>query len=580
MNGSIETKNPKDTKEAPAGADWDSLRGGLTNEEVLLALNGGKDEQQNTDKKPIKGGGKRLAKGTPSVGERIRRMRKDWGYTGKRVMGAMRPEAEKADSSETDTDAEDEEKLEEAFHEVTIDDVLAEELPEEKTPVEQVAEKLGRVRLAEVVIGAINESREREGQYYDYLQGKADEYEVDYDDLLQLVRERVKSGYEDKKDQIKFYYSLSREDFVKAAKAGKLERADRDEDEYNHRPSDLRFSQDTVIDGEVVLNGFGEERGAKSDEVTLIFGGDLVDELSFDSLLPGVVGVDGVDLRKCLAVVSREKGLSKVLSENNLPVVAVRDNDGETSWRKQNRDVAALRKIKVMMVEKLQKKERLQREALTEVDKDGVREQMRPLAEKFKPEEWDEVFERFRDCETDAAYEAAEKDTFAKFLDVLGVKGAAEVRYMDDPEDTRGGYLSVAKDEEGYRMFVTTINRHHVPLGAITRSLEVIGHESAHAWQVDFVERSLGGEELSEEDKKWAELYDYNIGHYIPAKVDKAGYREQLIEVGASAFGEACVDAFYERYEAVHKTPLQKVIEGLQELFKRPEATTVEESEE
>jgi len=535
---------------------------GLTDEEVLRVLNGGeRGVAENSDENEREGA--------------ERRQRKAWGKTGKRVMGALRHVeaksvgsegnggSKKAESNDGDKD---EEALEAAFREVTLDEVLAER-PEEKSPAERVAEKLGNVRLAEVVIGAINEAREHKGQYYDYLRTKADEYEVDYDDLLQLVRERVKAGYDDKKDQIKFYYPLSRKDFVKAAEAGKLERSD-DKRKRRGQASDLRFSQDTVVDGEVVLNGFGAERGAKSEEVTLVFGGDLIDEPSFDALLPDAVAVDEVDLQKCLAVVSEGPKLDGVLAKNNLLVLAVRDNKkGEGSWREETRDVATLRKIKEIMVGDFQKNESLRRGTLTEVDKEAAEERMRKLAEKVKPEDWDEVFERFRECETDAEYEGAEKDTFARLLEAIDVKGASEVRYLGDDEEQKC-YLTAAQDEDGYYVWIATLSREMVPSGVINRSVEVLAHEAMHAREVSLIERMKAGEELSEEEWGMAEKYEYNLDHYIPQEVDRAGNMQQIMEVDAQKFGEVAMDAFYDRYEERHKTPLQKVVEGLQEVFK------------
>lgn len=467
--------------------------------------------------------------------------------------------------------------LEAAFQEVTIDDVLAEERPEQKSPTEMAAEKLGATKLAEIVIGAISEARANAGDYYDYLQRQADDNEVPYEDILLLVRERVKAGYDDRKEQIKFYYSLSEEDFARVARAGKLERADWAEEGYEHRPSDLQLSKDTVTD-EGTWTGFGDERGAKSSEVTLVFGGDLIDEASFDALNTDTVRVDEADLQeRCLAVVTDEPKVKELLTDNGLAIPVYGVGEGETSWYQLARETDELAAVKEKVVERHEEQVALRKEVLTEVDVTAARERAEKLAEQVRPEDWDQIFEAFQMCETDAEYEAAEELTFTKLLERLGVKGAAAVRYLgeDDPEKC---YLTVAEDNEGYRMWVATLSRKMVPAGAMSRSVETLAHEAGAARAVELAERLERDEELSAEEQELAEKYSYNLENFVPMEVDLAGYRQQLIEVDAAELGEACAEAFYTRYETKHKTPLQKVAGRLQEILRRPEAQVDEEA--
>ncbi len=550
----------------------DESETGLTDEEVLRMFNGDGTVEDNP--KAVSAGeakgGKRLAKPEKrSIGERLRQLRDEAGYVGRRVLKATEA-GESADTKDEEADA-DEAALEAAFREVTIDEVLAEEEPKQKTSVELTAEKLGPARMAEIIIGAINVSREQEGNYYDYLQMQADNNEVPYDDLLQLVRERVKSGYDDRKEKIKFYHSLSRKDFVKAAEAGKLQRSDARETGTDHRASDLRFSQDLMADGEVNWTGFADEQNDDPDAVTLVFGGDLVDQKSFD---PMIMGVDETDLQgQCVAVVAaKTKGLAGVLAANDLAIPVYATGEGAESWLRKSRDIDQLREKKAELVEKHEREAELRRESLSNVDVEKARERMEKLAEKITPEDWDEIFERFQGCETDAEYVAAERQTFATFLDRFGVKGASEVRYIDDEKDKRAAYLTTLKDDEGYYMFIATINRHFVPLGSITKSTEVLSHEAGHTVQDDLIRRLRVGEDLSDEERELAERFRYNNDHYIPPEVDRASYEGQIMEVYGSKLSDCCVEALYNRYEEKHKTPLQKVIDGLQEMLKRPEA--------
>ncbi len=547
---------------------------GLTSDEVLKLFNG--DEMSEDGPKAIFSGdtkvGSRLAKPEKkSIGERLKQLRKEAGYVGKHVMKAA--ETRKAEGPSREDEDADEAALEAAFREVTIDEVLAEGGPEQKTSAELTAEKLGSVRLAEIIIGAINESREQEGNYYDYLQMQADNNEVPYDDLLQLVRERVKSGYDDRKAKIKFYHSLSRKDFVKAAEAGKLQRSDAREAGADHRASDLRFSQDLMADAEVSWTGFADEQSEDPDEVMLVFGGDLVDQKSFD---PMTMGVDEADLQgQCVAIVAaKPKGLAGILAANDLAIPIYAMGEGAESWSRKSRDVDQLREKKAKLVEKHEREAELRRESLSDVNVEKARERMEKLAERITLEDWDEVFERFQQCETDAEYVAAERETFTMFLDRLGVKGASEVRYIDDEKDQRAAYLTTLKDNEGYYMFIATINRHFVPLGSITKSTEVLSHEAGHTAQNDLIRRLRVGEDMSDEEHELAERFKYNSDHYIPPLVDRASYEKQIMEVYGSKLSDCCVEALYKRYEENHKTPLQKVIDGLQELLKRPEAHT------
>lgn len=546
---------------------------GLTSDEVLKLFNGGGMTEDGP--KAIFSGdtkaGSRLAKPEKkSIGERLKQLRKEAGYVGKHVMKAA--ETRKAEGPSREDEDADEAALEAAFREVTIDEVLAEGGPEQKTSAELTAEKLGSVRLAEVIIGAINESREQEGNYYDYLQMQADNNEVPYDDLLQLVRERVKSGYDDRKAKIKFYHSLSRKDFVKAAEAGKLQRSDARETGADHRASDLRFSQDLMADAEVSWTGFADEQSEDPDEVMLVFGGDLVDQKSFD---PMIMGVDETDLQgQCVAIVAaKPKGLAGILAANDLAIPVYAMGEGAESWSRKSRDVDQLREKKAKLVDKHEREAELRRESLSDVNVEKARERMEKLAERITPEDWDEVFERFQQCETDAEYVAAERETFTMFLDRLGVKGASEVRYLSEDEPQKN-YLTVADDGEGYRMWLATLSRRTVPLGSMSRSVKVLSHEAGHAWEISLIDRLDAGDELSAKEHELAELYKYNLKHFIPAEVDLANYNKQILEIDATELGESCLDAFYKRYEEKHKTPLQKVIDGLQELLKRPEAHT------
>lgn len=543
---------------------------GLTDEEVLEALNRAEGPELAGIFSPKQQGGKRLAKGErASAGEWLKKRREEMGYVGKRVLRAAGPKSNaNGPEAETATD-EDEAALEEAFREVTLDEVLAEEQPEQKTAVERLAERLGRAKMAEIILGAINEAREQAGNYYDYLRTQAEANEVDYDELLQLVRERVKSGYDDRKEKIKFYYSLSGEEFKKAVEAGKLERAEEPEG-AERGVTNLRFSQDLVGEDGTVWTGFGEERGAESEEVTLVFGGDLIDEESFDALLPEAVGVDMVDLQeKCLAVVSDQPGLRGLLAKNNLAIPVYWVGEGEESWQRKARSVEELAERKADAVEKLMWEETLRREVLTEVDTVAAQERMQKLAEKFQAEDWDKSFEDFQRCKTDEEYEAAERQVFGRVLEVLGVKGAAEVRYIDDAKDTRMSYLTMARDAEGYQAWIMTENRHWVESGAMTKSIESIAHEGLHAWQMTQVQHQ----------GSMAEQYGYNFANYIPPEVDRAGYRGQLIEVEARAFEEACAERFYQRYEETHKTPLAKAVEALQGWLKKEKGQRAEGEE-
>lgn len=520
-------------------------------------------------------GGKRLAAPEKKgVIDRLKQVREDAGYVGKRVLKAteLPGNANVKNAEFTESEDADEAALEAAFREVTLDEVLAEEEPGRKTPMEQVAEKLGRAKVAEIIIGAIGAAREQEGNYYDYLQGQADDNEVPYEDLLQLVREQVKAGYDERKEKIKFYYSLGQKEFAEAAKVGKLRRKDAGKRGADHRASDLKFSQDFMDEGEVTWTGFEGERGAQSDEVTLVFGGDLIDEPSFDALMLSAVGVDEVDLQeKCLAVVSDKRGLEKVLARNSLAIPVEAVGEGAESWQQRSRDADALREKKAELVEQRAQRESLRREAITEVNMPAAHERMQKEVAKIKPEDWDEIFEQFQGSETDAEYEAAEKQTFAKMLERLGVKGAAEVRYLDENSNERC-YLTAAEDDEGYRMWIATLSRKTVPLGSMSRSVEVLGHEADHAQQVQLIDKLRAGKEMTEKERALAEKYAYNLEHFTPFAVDPAGYNKQILEVDATLFGEGCADAFYERYEENHKTPMQKVAEALQELLKRPEA--------
>lgn len=201
---------------------------------------------------------------------------------------------------------------------------------------------LGESRLNSIAQTARMKASATEDDYYRYIRGTAKREGLQYEDLLSAVRKKNKEQrFGDQKDNIKFYHSTSLKGLENILESGELlsraEREKRGEDISDLSWSssrDIQFSND-VFDksGKMTLSGLGQGRGAIGSDISFVFGGDLIDELSFDASMrfPTAEKVDLAE--KCLGIIVNEQSkveeVRKMLKDKdiNIPVYVMDEYD-------------------------------------------------------------------------------------------------------------------------------------------------------------------------------------------------------------------------------------------------------------
>ena len=192
-------------------------------------------------------------------------------------------------------------------------------------------------------------ARNTEEEYYQYIDEQAAENGVDAGELLARVRAFNKEWrFGQNRNKIRFYHATSMEALTRILNDGELlsrkERAARGED-LSALPwsssENLQFTHDSFGPrGELRESGLGMGSGAAGSDLSFVFGGDLMDEPSFDAttIYPSVERVNLAE--KCLGIIVRDvDNVEKViglLKERNieLPVYSARKYDARVSTQK------------------------------------------------------------------------------------------------------------------------------------------------------------------------------------------------------------------------------------------------------
>lgn len=199
--------------------------------------------------------------------------------------------------------------------------------------------------LNRVARGSINVARGAEADYYRYIRSQAKKEGIPADEMLAKVRAINKERrFGKNKDYIKFYHSTSIGGLSSILKSGQLlsrkEREARGEDVSKlpwSSSENIQFSCDDFDEnGEMIRPGLGEGRGALGSEVSFVFGGDLMDEKSFESA-PYYPTVEKVDIsEKCLGIIVKNaenvEVVESMLKEKgiDIPVYTTDDYDVKT----------------------------------------------------------------------------------------------------------------------------------------------------------------------------------------------------------------------------------------------------------
>ena len=211
----------------------------------------------------------------------------------------------------------------------------------------ETADAISREELSRIAQSSRNLAAGLESDYYRYVRSQARKHDMPYEDLLATVRQENKDFRfgGDLRSKTKFYHSTSMESLGAILASGQLlsrsERAKRGEDLSNIPGSSsekVQFTHDSFNqEGELTESGFGSTVGAIGSEVSFVFGGDLIDEDSFDAAAY-YPNVDKVDIaQKCLAiVVKKPEQLEQVkkmveAQQINVPVYLASEYDPKSS---------------------------------------------------------------------------------------------------------------------------------------------------------------------------------------------------------------------------------------------------------
>lgn len=131
-----------------------------------------------------------------------------------------------------------------------------------------------------------------ESQYYDYINKLSVQNNIDYEYLLQKIRQMsIEKNYSGQKDLVKHFHATSFESFETIIKTGELlsrsERKKRGisvENLFGSSSDKVQFSRDYFsTNGDLIRSGLGDGKGATGTEVVFVFGNEIYNEETFDA---------------------------------------------------------------------------------------------------------------------------------------------------------------------------------------------------------------------------------------------------------------------------------------------------------
>ncbi len=430
----------------------------------------------------------------------------------------------------------------------------------------KVSREMGERRFNETVLQAIGRAQgEHPEAYREFLREEALKAEVRPGDLLGAAREIVKAGYTpEQRDNMRFYVVIPKEEYETALDTGEL--AERDE---------WILAKD-LVDGEGRLIKSGRPT-IKQGEVALILGDEVIDEPSFDALMPEPT-VEEIEFGKHVlgAVVAEADGdefLDALVGGRAVGIgfgkEAVAERlDGKkrwktSFWRERQREIA-------QSLKEHEKHEReLYKQVFEEVDGQALHERMKKKAEAIRPEDYNAIFELFKKCKSPEQYQEAEGMVMRFFMKKFGVKGPIKLVYTAGEEMAQDGvglYSEAdlvyadkqARESASQNVSLLRMNKDLWEPGNTTRSVELLAHEVWHAWQYELDERSDAGEELNDEEEELAELYRYNNRQYVRPETNYFAYVSQLVEAEAFCMGLLCKGQYTMRFQERHGDGMKK----------------------
>lgn len=436
-----------------------------------------------------------------------------------------------------------------------------EEVAEYDTVIGRAVQALGAKQFDDFVWEIMDSAEEDSPQEtMEKFRGSAEAAAMDAGELWQaVVAQSKKERYpeiEQYREEGKFYFNVGLDDLQKALEKGKLERSDGG---GNSLKSDLILSGDRLGDGRW-KSGFEEGKAA-----TLVLDGSLMDKDDFVALR-WRPSVDEVDLEKyCLGVVSdfrTEAGrkVYKMVRKSQyatIPVYQQYDGD-ELVWATKMYPASVLREQARQYGEEVRSYEAEKAALYTDVDKNGMVQRIERLTKNLDKEKLGQIILEHGKIRTDEDKENVEQTLIDYYVDVLKIEDAPMLVREETPEKRRfaGCHRSVVGDQ-------IKINTARLDESDLRLLVKTIGEVMWQVHQQELVDLSgKGWDELSDDEKKHAELLRKNFVGDIKLQDDVYQSKHQMKDAEVGLFGEACVRAYDEMLEDVKK-PTSQIKRGV-----------------
>ncbi len=397
-----------------------------------------------------------------------------------------------------------------------------------------------------------------------------DDREKFEDDVLHRLKEQ-KYGEEEKKGEMKFYYSLSREEFENMLKDGQLSTENREDNPFAkgmELQSDYRDK-----DGKLVHNTKAEDDAKQQDKITLVLDTSVIDEKSFLALGENP-SINAIDLRKdCLAIIDwnenesrkNSQALRDLLEKQKVDAPFVSANvDGVLTGHLMSMNADSLRQMRDQYAEhnaawRQEREEhekfltQMKQEVFERVDTKAIKDLQKPYVSKVKKEDCEKFVHQAESFNLAKSLEKTATKYVEYFAQILNLRGVPKIVLENDKDVQWAGYC---KYSSGSNESTIVLNQAHFTDATTQYIFSTIAHESWHVWQNQRRSETLreGKVELKPSDKHdRAVLYDWNYNNYIKVEDDAVRYRKQLVEQEANMFEKSCGAIFTEVREAYLK---------------------------
>lgn len=371
---------------------------------------------------------------------------------------------------------------------------------------------------------------------------------IEAGDLWGAVLHNAKlERFGEKLADVKFYYSTSFEDLGEILKSGRLVRKD---EEGSALKSDLKFSCDHT-ENEEWKSGFADERGAKSQDVTMVFDARLLLEDGFVALGKNPSASEANWKASCLGLVIGDRDklptLRRVTNEHGggeLPVYYSED------WAERVFSPSDLRETRDEYAKQVERKKELTDDLYNLRALELIAGQVSEVEDNIHDDDLAQMYERHHNTETVIEQHQADEEIVGYLKAIYEINRRIDIKYYRDETSTR-----IARyDKDG----ILELNEFRTEAMHLDERMGTLGHEVRHVYQEGCAERHIMDVPgRSDEQKKYDELCFYNLKNYISDDCDPIGYLTQFVEFEATLM-DATVRKKYREVEKKMKQPSER----------------------